>query len=68
VHKGGAMDDPIYKPLTWVIFKLGEAHYFGQIVGGSYHKDHWSYLINNPQATVYMISESDILHEIDLDT
>jgi hypothetical protein len=40
------MNEPLYKPTTWVAFEFESEGGFGQIVGGAFDGSEWFYMIS----------------------
>ena len=55
------MQQPAFKPDTWVIYKVGQATYMGKIVGGRYdeEKNEWRYSIHDGR-NIVEAAEQDV--------
>lgn len=43
------MQEPTYKPGTWVTFSRGNTGGFGEIIGGFYTNNEWHYHVKNAE-------------------
>lgn len=40
------MNEPAYKPSTWILFQQGDGGGFGQVIGGNYDGETWVYTVS----------------------